>query len=342
MMEFYDAVDTPNPMHGAAFPKKTNLPISIIPYWKPPHLVRVMVPVDDLLKNIGTDTWMYGFSKILPANVQEFVSTMPGAEELFYHQREHRSDPKLDKELFVTIWTSTNKAISPIHFDTSNIFHGVLQGRKSFIFVPPSDIMNLYTYPVYHPSYRNSMVCLTCPKPKGEVDHLLRKYPLLRNIKKFYVANLQPGEAVAFPSYWAHEVRSETDIVYTISSGRKINDLDLLAPTKKGAKLFDDIWELPHETQFLLLQSFFADVAYGVFNGLDNRLGRMCTALDTCLSRLYEQHVPVYVDSLLSMWKSGVVQGYGLLSHFHTFVFEQLQTRVSWYEVPFLMKACLT
>eukprot|EP00056_Hartaetosiga_gracilis_P010356 m.152349 g.152349 ORF g.152349 m.152349 type:complete len:313 (-) comp13300_c0_seq15:462-1400(-) len=206
MMEFYDAVDTPNPMHGAAFPKKTNLPISIIPYWKPPHLVRVMVPVDDLLKNIGTDTWMYGFSKILPANVQEFVSTMPGAEELFYHQREHRSDPKLDKELFVTIWTSTNKAISPIHFDTSNIFHGVLQGRKSFIFVPPSDIMNLYTYPVYHPSYRNSMVCLTCPKPKGEVDHLLRKYPLLRNIKKFYVANLQPGEAVAFPSYWAHEV----------------------------------------------------------------------------------------------------------------------------------------
>eukprot|EP00055_Hartaetosiga_balthica_P013899 m.73360 g.73360 ORF g.73360 m.73360 type:complete len:625 (+) comp8419_c0_seq1:146-2020(+) len=385
MLDFWSAKGIPNPVHEKSFTKKTNLPLSIIPYYKPPHFVLANVPTNQLRENIGSNTWLYGFSKILAKDIEEFASKFDGAESLFYHAREKQEDPKLASKMFVSMWTATNRAISPFHYDSSNIFHGVIQGRKKFLFLQPEDLMNLYTFPTYHPSSRNSLHCFTCPLPKKEVDKIISNFPLIRKIKRVFVADLHPGEAVLFPSFWPHEVRSESDIVFTISSGRSIDELDTVSPTMKGAKLFDDIWELPHQTQFLLLQSFFAHAAYGLFHKLDNRLGKLCEKLELCLPniinsmlrrnyaplgifkefvrgypcspikkalhslqrqeemmQLHQQYVQKYVDSFLSVWKSGVAPDYGLLHHFHAWVTDQMTSRMEFYEIPFFLKACLT
>ena len=72
-------------------------------------------------------------------------------EDLLYFEEDQKQFP-------VSLWSNTNGAIAPIHYDSSNIWHGMLRGRKRFLYLKQKDIFSLYLFPPSHPQYRNSMV----------------------------------------------------------------------------------------------------------------------------------------------------------------------------------------
>jgi Cupin-like domain len=115
----------------------------------------------------------------------------------------------LDEEAFgfsylnVKIWTGT-ESITGAHFDLPNNIACCAVGRRRFTLFPPTQIHNLYPGPF----------SLT---PGGQVTTMVdirnpdfEAYPRFRDAQAAsVVADLEPGDALYYPSMWWHEVESK-------------------------------------------------------------------------------------------------------------------------------------
>ena len=101
------------------------------------------------------------------------------------------------------IWTGT-ESITTDHYDLPSNIACCTVGRRRFTLFPPEQIHNMYPGPF-------------SPTPGGQVMNLVNlqdpdfeKYPRFRDaIDAAYVVDLEPGDAVYYPSMWWHEVESK-------------------------------------------------------------------------------------------------------------------------------------
>lgn len=71
----------------------------------------------------------------------------------------------------------------------------------------------LYTYPVYHPCDRQSMVDLYKPD--------FNRFPKLCNLKG-YETIVSPGDVLYIPTYWFHHIESLNEITMSINFWYKV------------------------------------------------------------------------------------------------------------------------
>ena len=99
------------------------------------------------------------------------------------------------------IWLSPPGAISPMHYDRSTSLLVQVRGQKRMLFVPPSQLPNLYTYPNTHLLARRSRVNVHTPD--------LEQFPLFEQVQATE-AMLGPGDVVLFGPGWSHYTESVT------------------------------------------------------------------------------------------------------------------------------------
>jgi hypothetical protein len=97
-----------------------------------------------------------------------------------------------------------NRSTARAHYDMSNNIACCLVGRRRFTLFPPEQIHNLYPGPLE-------------PTPGGQVLTMaditapdFERYPLLREaFAAGEIADLEPGDALFYPTMWWHEVEAK-------------------------------------------------------------------------------------------------------------------------------------
>jgi len=100
------------------------------------------------------------------------------------------------------IWLGT-ESVAAAHFDQPKNIACCLVGKRRFTLFPPDQIKNLYPGPL-------------SPTPGGQVVTLadlsqpdFSRFPRLKDaLKNAYIADLEPGDALYYPSMWWHEVQA--------------------------------------------------------------------------------------------------------------------------------------
>ena len=100
------------------------------------------------------------------------------------------------------IWLGT-ESIAAAHFDQPKNIACCLVGKRRFTLFPPNQIDNLYPGPLN-------------PTPGGQVVTLANlsqpdftRFPRLKNaLANAYIVDLEPGDALYYPSMWWHEVEA--------------------------------------------------------------------------------------------------------------------------------------
>lgn len=100
-----------------------------------------------------------------------------------------------------------NKTVTTTHYDTMENIACAVAGQRRVVLFPPEQVANLYPGPLLLTPAGTpmSMVDLKCPN--------FDKYPNFKDaLKVAQEVVLQPGDALYIPSYWWHNVESESSI----------------------------------------------------------------------------------------------------------------------------------
>ncbi len=108
----------------------------------------------------------------------------------------------IDNQPVGKIWLGT-ESVAAAHYDQPKNIACCVAGKRRFTLFPPEQIENLYPGPL-------------SPTPGGQVVTLadlstpdFTRFPRLKNaLKNAYVADLQPGDGLYYPSMWWHEVEA--------------------------------------------------------------------------------------------------------------------------------------
>ncbi|GGF81176.1 cupin-like domain-containing protein [Alteromonas lipolytica] len=100
------------------------------------------------------------------------------------------------------IWIGT-ESVAAAHFDQPKNIACCVLGKRRFTLFPPEQVENLYPGPL-------------SPTPGGQVVTVanldepdLSKFPRLQTaLENAYIADLEPGDGLYYPSMWWHEVRA--------------------------------------------------------------------------------------------------------------------------------------
>lgn len=100
------------------------------------------------------------------------------------------------------IWLGT-ESVAAAHFDQPKNIACCVVGKRRFTLFPPEQIENLYPGPL-------------SPTPGGQVVTLANlaepdftRFPRLKNaLEHAYIADLEPGDGLYYPSMWWHEVEA--------------------------------------------------------------------------------------------------------------------------------------
>jgi hypothetical protein len=100
------------------------------------------------------------------------------------------------------IWLGT-ESVAAAHFDQPKNIACCVSGKRRFTLFPPDQIKNLYPGPL-------------SPTPGGQVVTLadlskpdFSRFPRLKEaLDNAYIADLEPGDALYYPSMWWHEVEA--------------------------------------------------------------------------------------------------------------------------------------
>ena len=118
------------------------------------------------------------------------------------HQLTFQHSEFNDNQPVAKIWLGT-ESVAAAHFDQPKNIACCVVGKRRFTLFPPDQIANLYPGPL-------------SPTPGGQVVTLADiskpdfvRFPRLKNaIKNAYIADLEPGDALYYPSMWWHEVEA--------------------------------------------------------------------------------------------------------------------------------------
>jgi hypothetical protein len=100
------------------------------------------------------------------------------------------------------IWLGT-ESVAAAHFDQPKNMACCVLGKRRFTLFPPEQVSNLYPGPL-------------SPTPGGQVVTMadlsqpdFERFPRLKNaLENAYIADLEPGDALYYPSMWWHEVQA--------------------------------------------------------------------------------------------------------------------------------------
>eukprot|EP01006_Ploeotia_vitrea_P060382 TRINITY_DN75801_c0_g1_i1.p1 TRINITY_DN75801_c0_g1~~TRINITY_DN75801_c0_g1_i1.p1 ORF type:complete len:467 (-),score=145.12 TRINITY_DN75801_c0_g1_i1:35-1345(-) len=100
-----------------------------------------------------------------------------------------------------TFWMASNGSISSTHYDAVDNFFVQLHGRKRFELYAPSQLLKLHLYPKAHPSSFKSQL-------PDELPPSHRRKWSAQPVQPAFIADLEPGDMLYVPPYWAHHVLS--------------------------------------------------------------------------------------------------------------------------------------
>jgi hypothetical protein len=100
------------------------------------------------------------------------------------------------------IWLGT-ESVAAAHYDQPKNIACCVAGKRRFTLFPPDQINNLYPGPL-HPTPGGQVVTLTdLSKPD------FNRFPRLKDaLENCFVADLEPGDGLYYPSMWWHEVEA--------------------------------------------------------------------------------------------------------------------------------------
>ena len=133
------------------------------------------------------------------------------------------------------LWIGDAKLETPLHFDSPDNFFCqgscsqvppppplpstpqlfcscfIAVGKKKMYVIPPTEYSSMYPYPVTHPADRQSQVILHKPNRT--------RFPRFASsvLKTGTIAYLDPGDLLFLPSYYWHQVESDSTVSVSIS-----------------------------------------------------------------------------------------------------------------------------
>ena len=134
----------------------------------------------------------------------------------------------------VSLWAGHGGGATPIHYDMSDNFMCMLQGRKQILLFPPSDAFQLYPYRMDHPMDAFAQVDVESPD--------VNRFPSCSRLRGLETT-LHPGEVLWLPANYWHFVKQldegqeNISLNYWIGSTKAIREETLLRAERLARSL---------------------------------------------------------------------------------------------------------
>jgi hypothetical protein len=150
----------------------------------------------DLIRaELGSETHSYYYMNSLVAS--ESFPELAAQNSLVFDHPVFDAYPRVGK-----IWIGT-ESVAAAHYDVPRNIACCVLGRRRFTLFRPEQIVNLYPGPL-HPTPGGQVVTMANLKQPD-----FERFPRLRQaLDEAWVADLQPGDALYYPSLWWHEAEA--------------------------------------------------------------------------------------------------------------------------------------
>ena len=127
--------------------------------------------------------------------LKEGFPALADSHSLAFTHPEFKQNPVVAK-----IWLGT-ESVAAAHFDQPKNLACCVVGKRRFMLFPPEQVENLYPGPL-HPTPGGQVVTLA-----NLADPDFDKFPRLKEaMDNAWIADLEPGDGLYYPSMWWHEV----------------------------------------------------------------------------------------------------------------------------------------